>query len=149
MTNYSWHIPDPIAQPEFYADIPLKRLIAFGVDTALIVAICLLIVLFTAFTGLLIFPFLLLSVGFVYRVATIANHSATWGMRLVAIEFRTGSGEKFDLTLAFLHTLGLTISLTLPFLQVISVVLMLTGPRAQGLTDHILGTVALNRKAAS
>ena len=32
-------------------------------------------------------------------------------------------------------------------LQVISIVLMLTTPRAQGLTDHVLGTVALNRRA--
>jgi hypothetical protein len=32
-------------------------------------------------------------------------------------------------------------------LQVASVVLMLTSRRGQGLSDHVLGTVALNRRA--
>ncbi|SHL67981.1 RDD family protein [Roseovarius litoreus] len=149
MTEYSWHIPDPVTQPEFYRDVPLKRLIAWIVDTILILLICLAILPFTAFTGLLFFPALLLFVGFGYRVVTIARGSATWGMRLVAIEFRTLDGRRFDLTLAFLHTLGLTFSFALPFLQVISVVLMLTTARAQGLTDHVLGTVALNRRATN
>ncbi|MFA5539808.1 MAG: RDD family protein, partial [Gemmobacter sp.] len=31
--------------------------------------------------------------------------------------------------------------------QILSVGLMLTGARAQGLTDHLLGTAAINRPA--
>ena len=31
--------------------------------------------------------------------------------------------------------------------QIISIVLMLTSPRAQGLSDHVLGTAAVNRAA--
>ncbi|MEO1734456.1 MAG: RDD family protein, partial [Pseudomonadota bacterium] len=38
-------------------------------------------------------------------------------------------------------------SFAFPIVQVISVVLMLTNARAQGLTDHVLGTVALARRA--
>ena len=148
MTDTIWHLPDPDTQPEFYADVPTKRLIAFVVDTAVILVICLLIVPFTAFTGLLFFPVLMMVVGFAYRVVTIARSSATWWMRLTAIEFRSASGARFDLGLAFAHTLGLTISFALPILQVISVVLMLTGPRAQGLSDLVLGSVAINRRAA-
>ena len=34
-----------------------------------------------------------------------------------------------------------------PLLQVISIVLMLTRPRGEGLSDLVLGTVALNRRA--
>lgn len=147
MSEYSWHIPDPVTQPEFYADVTSKRLLAWLVDTVLIVLICLLILPFTAFTGLFFFPFLMLVVGFAYRVATIARGSATWGMRLVAIEFRRLDGQRFDLTMAFLHTLGYTVSIGMPLLQVISIVLMLTTERAQGLSDHVLGTVALNRRA--
>jgi uncharacterized RDD family membrane protein YckC len=147
MTDYSWHIPDPATQPEFYADIPLKRLIAWGVDTALILVICLLILPFTAFTALFFLPFFYLVVGFAYRVVTLARGSATWGMRLVAIEFRRMDGQRFDLGTAFLHTAGFTLSTVAFLFQAISIVLMLTGPRAQGLTDHILGTVALNRRA--
>jgi hypothetical protein len=68
-------------------------------------------------------------------------------MRLVAIEFRRMDGQRFDLGTAFLHTAGFTLSTVAFLFQAISIVLMLTGPRAQGLTAHILGTVALNRRA--
>ena len=149
MTEYSWHLPDPVTQPEFYSDVPAKRLLAWVVDTVLIVLICLLIVPFTAFTGLFFFPFLLLVVGFAYRVVTIARGSATWGMRLVSLEFRKLDGQRFDLSMALLHTLGLTISFGFPILQVISIVLMLTTERGQGLSDHVLCTVALNRRATA
>lgn len=148
MTEYSWHIPDPDTQPEFYSDVPTKRLIAWLIDTVVIIVICLLIVPFTAFTGLLFFPVMMLVVGFAYRVVTIAQGSATWGMRLAAIEFRTRDGQMFDLQMAFLHTLGFSISCAFVVLQILSIILMLTTARAQGLTDHILGTVAINRRAA-
>jgi len=147
MSDYTWHIPDPATQPEFYADVATKRLIAWVIDTVLVALICLLIVPFTAFTGLFFFPLLMLTVGFAYRVVTLARGSATWGMRLVAIEFRTLSGQRFDLPFAFLHTLGFTLSCIFVVVQVASVVFMLTTPRAQGVSDHILGTVALNRRA--
>ncbi len=149
MTYHPLPLPDPVTQPEFYADVPMKRLLAWLVDTVLIALICLLILPFTAFTGLFFFPLLMLVVGFAYRVVTIANRSATWGMRLMAIEFRTAQGERFGLGLATVHTLGTSFSFALPVLQIISVVLMLTTARGQGLTDHVLGSVALNRAAAA
>lgn len=149
MSYQPLHLPDPVTQPEFYADVPMKRLLAWLVDTVLIALICLLILPFTAFTGLFFFPLLMLMVGFAYRVITITNRSATWGMRLMAIEFRTAQGERFGLGLATAHTLGTSFSFALPVLQVISVVLMMTTARGQGLTDHLLGSVALNRAAAA
>ncbi|MEM9552331.1 MAG: RDD family protein [Pseudomonadota bacterium] len=142
------HLPDPETQPQFYAGVPTKRLVAWLVDTVLIVVLCLVILPFTAFTGIFFFPFLVLVVGFAYRVVTLANGSATWGMRFAAIELRAADGSRFDLALAFWHTLGYTVSVSIPILQVISIVLMLTGDRGQGLTDNLLGTVALGRKAA-
>ncbi|MHC9237860.1 RDD family protein [Pseudooceanicola sp. 502str34] len=145
----SWTLPDPDTQPDFYSDTPVKRLIAWLVDTVLIALICVLILPFTAFTGLFFFPFLMLVVGFFYRWFTIASRSSTWGMRLMAVEFRRGDGQLFDAGTAFLHTLGLTISFALPVLQLISVAMMLFSPRRQGLTDHMLGTVAVNRRAVS
>ncbi|WP_299842871.1 RDD family protein [uncultured Roseovarius sp.] len=149
MTDTTWHIPDPLSQPDFYADVPTKRLIAWVVDTVVITGVCLLILPFTAFTGLFFFPFLFLCVSFIYRVITIAGNSATWGMRLTAIEFRTGQGRRFDLSMAFLHTLGYSISWALFIFQIASIVLMLTTARGQGLSDHMLGTVAINRRARS
>ena len=148
MTPFTAHLPDPEMQAEFYADVPMKRLLAWLADTVLIAVISLLIVPFTAFTGLFFFPLLMLAVGFIYRVITITNRSATWGMRLMAIELRASNGERFGLGLATLHTLGLSVSFAMPLLQLISIVLMLTTARKQGLTDHLLGTVMLNRAAA-
>ncbi|MBY6137987.1 RDD family protein [Leisingera daeponensis] len=139
-------LPDPDYQAEFYASVPAKRLIAWIIDSILIFALSAGAVVLTAFTGLLIWPLLYLAVGFAYRTVTIANGSATWGMRFAGIELRDGEGRRMDSGMAALHTAGYTLSLALPVLQVISVILMLTSSRGQGLTDHFLGTVMLNRR---
>lgn len=138
--------PDPEIQPQFYASVPSKRLVAWIFDMILIFVICLIILPFTAFTGLFFFPFLMLVAGFLYRVATLAGGSATWGMRLMSLEIRQGDDRPLDGLTAFLHTLGYSVSLAIPILQLISVVLMLTSARKQGLTDMVLGTVALNKR---
>ncbi|QAX29256.1 RDD family protein [Leisingera sp. NJS204] len=139
-------LPDPDYQAEFYTSVPAKRLIAWIIDSILIFAISAAAVVLTAFTGLLIWPLLYLAAGFAYRTVTIANGSATWGMRFAGIELRDGSGQRLDSSLAALHTAGYSLSLALPVLQVISVILMLTSSRGQGLTDHFLGTAMLNRR---
>lgn len=149
MQEQSWHIPDPLTQPEFYSDVAVKRLIAWVIDMVATVALCLVVIFFTAFMGAIFFPLLLVTVGFAYRAVTLSRRSATWGMRVMAIEFRTLSGEHFDRTLAVLHTLGLTVSFAFPVLQMFSIFMMLTSVRGQGLTDRVLGTVALNRAAAA
>ncbi len=142
-----FNIPDPDRQPEFYESVPAKRLLAWVIDTVLTVAICILILPFTAFTGLFFFPLLIAVVGFIYRVLTLAAGSATWGMRLVAIELRDRDGARLDPGTALAHTIGYTVSFMMPVLQLISVVMMATGRRGQGLSDMVLGTVALNRRA--
>lgn len=149
MTHDDWHIPDPVVQPEFYRDVPAKRFLAWVVDTIVILAICVAILPFTAFTGVFFFPFLIGTVNLAYRIVTIARGSATWGMWLMAIEFRTLSGRRFSLGMATLHTLAFTFCFTIFPVQVVSIVLMLTGARAQGLGDHLLGTIAINRRAAT
>jgi len=139
-------LPDPFNQPQFYASVPSKRLIAWILDLVLIVGACVVALPFTAFLGLFFWPVMLLVVGFAYRVVTLANGSATLGMRFAGIEFRDAHGARFDLSLALAHTLGYSVSMAFPILQVISIVLMLTGARGQGLTDVVLGSVALNRR---
>lgn len=142
-----WHLPDPHYQPAFYADVPLKRLLAFAIDTVILLLATLLLALIS-FGLVLIF---LLPVwwllNFAYRAVTLANGSATPGMRLLAIEFRTADGRRFDQTAALLHTAGFMLSFTFFPVQVVSMILMVTSPRAQGLTDHVLGSVAINRRA--
>jgi uncharacterized RDD family membrane protein YckC len=142
-----WGLPSPDQHPEFYAEIPAKRLIAFVVDTVLIGLITLAIVPFTAFTAIFYLPFLMLIVSLTYRTLTLAGGSATLGMRLAAIEMRTHRGERFDLATAAVHTVIYSVAFSMVLPQVISIVLMLTTARRQGLPDLALGTAALNRAA--
>lgn len=140
--------PDPGYQADFYADVPAKRLFAWLIDAAIILVLCLIALPFTAFLGLFFFPLLWLVLGFLYRWTTIASGSATWGMRLLAIEFRDASGRKFDATTALAHTMIYTVAMGTFFLQALSIALILMSERRQSLGDHLLGTVAINRPSA-
>lgn len=140
-----WGLPDPHSQSGFYENVPAKRLIAFVIDLVVAVILSALIVPFTAFTGIFFFPFLLAVVSFAYRIVTLARASATIGMRMMGIEFRTSKGERFDLGMAFLHTALFTVWSSMGVPQVVSVVLMLTTARKQSLSDLILGSAAINR----
>ena len=90
-------------------------------------------------------PGLMLVMGFFYRWFTLAGGSSTWGMRLMSIELREADGGRFSGSAAFWHAAGYTFSILVPPLQLISVLLMLVTSRGQGLTDHLLGTTAINR----
>ena len=140
-------LPHPTYQAEFYQDVPMKRLIAWGIDTVLIFVLSILLAVMTLGIAFFAFFGLFFLVGFAYRVATLANGSATLGMRLMAIELRDSHGDRFDLGTAFLHTLGYSISWAIFPIQLLSMVLMVTTVQKQGLTDLILSTVALNRAA--
>jgi uncharacterized RDD family membrane protein YckC len=140
-------LPDPVREHAFYDGVTTKRGLAWVVDVILIAVLCALVLPFTAFTGIFFFPALMLIVGFFYRWSTISGRSATWGMRLMAIELRNLRGERFSSSEAFWHTAGYTISVVTFPLQLISVAMMLVTARSQGLTDHLMGTTAMNRPA--
>lgn len=140
-------LPDPDRQAEFYADVPIKRALAWVVDAIVIAIITMIVVPFTLFLSLFFLPALYLTISFLYRTISLARHSATPGMRLMAIEFRDRTGAKFDLGTAFLHTLGYTLTISTLLPQLLSMGLMLTTARGQGLTDLVLGTVAINKPA--
>ncbi|ATG39923.1 RDD family protein [Phaeobacter piscinae] len=139
-------LPDPDYQADFYQFVASKRLFAWLIDSVLITLLASVAVVFTAFTGLFIWPLLYLVIGFIYRAVTIAAGSATWGMVIAGIELRDLSGRKLDGQGALLHTVGYSISMAFPVLQVISILMMLMTARGQGLTDAVLGTVMLNRR---
>ncbi|AHD09148.1 MULTISPECIES: RDD family protein [Phaeobacter] len=139
-------LPDPDYQADFYQFVASKRLFAWLIDSVLITLLASVAVVFTAFTGLFIWPLLYLVIGFIYRAVTIAAGSATWGMVIAGIELRDLSGRKLDGQGALLHTAGYSISMAFPVLQVISILMMLMSARGQGLTDAVLGTVMLNRR---
>lgn len=140
-------LPDPDSQPEFYTDVTMKRFLAWLVDVALITVITALIVPFTAFTALFFLPMLYLVVSFFYRALSLTRSSATPGMRVLAIRMLRHDGAPLDPGTALVHTLLYAVSMSMALPQVISVFLMLTTPRAQGLSDHFLGTAVVNRTA--
>lgn len=140
-----WGLPDPVAQSGFYDAVPTKRLIAFVIDLFISAVLAAIILPLTAFLGLFFFPIIVAVIGFAYRVVTIANGSATLGMRMMGIEFRTKTGEKFDLGLAILHTGLFYAACSITIAQVASVVLILTTARKQSLSDIIIGSAVINR----
>ena len=139
--------PDPERHAAFYSGVPAKRAMAWIIDTIFVTLIVVLIALITALTALFILPLVWLSVGFLYRWVTISGRSATWGMRLMSIELLDRYGQRFDAATAFLHTLGYSLSMAFVLPQILSVGLMLVSRRGQGLTDMVLGSVAINSRA--
>ncbi|MCR8825554.1 RDD family protein [Pseudosulfitobacter koreensis] len=138
---------DPLADPKFYRDVTTKRFMAWIVDTILVLVLAVIIVPFTAFTGLFFFPALYAVIDFAYRTITIANRSSTLGMRLAAIELRDATGARLDLGQALLHTTGYYVSWAVFPLQLLSVIFMCAASRGQSLTDLVLGTAAMNRRS--
>jgi uncharacterized RDD family membrane protein YckC len=116
------------------------------IDMVIIGVLSALVLPFTAFTGVFFFPFLMIVTGFLYRWGSIAAASATWGMAIMGIRLEDSRAQNLSGSLAFLHTLGYSISVAVAPLQLISVVLMLVTARGQGLTDLFLGTQAVNAR---
>lgn len=146
MQNYS-STQDSGYAAHLYAGVPLRRGIAWVIDTVLIAVLSALVLPFTAFTGIFFFPLMMLVIGFFYRWGTIASGSATWGMRAMGIHLQDAEGYALGAGLGFLHTLGYTVSVAIAPLQLISVIMMLVTARGQGLTDLVLGTEAVNTSA--
>ena len=141
------NLPDPDRHADFYAGVTTKRGLAWLADILLIFVVTMVIVPLTAFTALFFYPLLFMAVGFVYRWWTLSHGSATWGMRLFGIEFLNRHGQRLDGGEALLHVVGYMLSIGTLLVQLLSIGLMLTTKRGQGLTDLVLGTVAVNRVA--
>ncbi|MCV6597083.1 MAG: RDD family protein [Mangrovicoccus sp.] len=144
-TSPLWGLPDPDTAPEFYDDVVLKRLFAWIADSLAILALSILVLPFTAFTGIFFFAAIYMVLGVIYRIVTLTRYSATPGMLLTSIEIRRSDGGRMDATLATLHTLLFTFFSTFFLLQAVSIILMLINDRRQGLHDMLLGTAAVNK----
>ncbi len=147
--SFDTHLPDPDRDAQFYAGVPVKRLIAWFVDFLVIAVLstimATIIGLLTLGFGFLLFPAVALAVAFLYRTLTIAGASSTWGMRLMGIEFRTRTGDRFDLGHAAFHTL-IFMLLMASFLGWIATVFCIMATRYhQGIPDLILGSTAINQ----
>lgn len=140
-------LPDPAFKPEFYADVTVKRALAWVVDTAIIAMMCIPVIILTGFLALFVIVPVFMVISFIYRTVTLGSGSATWGMRFFSVEIRNHDGTKLTMTQGFLHTLGYSLSISMLIVQLISIGLMFTTARGQGLTDMVLGTVGINKAA--
>ena len=141
-------LPDPARHAAFYEGVASKRAFAWVIDSIITGFAAVMILPFTAFVAILIFPLLFGTVNLAYRSVTLANFSATPGMWLLGIEFRQSDGRRFDAPTAILHTLGTMFTWTTVLPQIGSAALMAMSPRGQGLTDLVLGTVVIRRPGA-
>ncbi|PZQ49898.1 MAG: hypothetical protein DI556_10625 [Rhodovulum sulfidophilum] len=145
-------LPDPELDPQFYSGVPGRRFAAWLIDVAIIlcvgVPLAVLFGLFTLGLGFAIFPLIVAGVGFAYRVGTISDRSATWGMRIMGIEFRRADGARFDFLTALAHVAIYTLSMAFFIAQLVSCVAMLGTRYGQGVPDMVLRTTAINRPVA-
>ena len=142
-------IPDPHSDPQFYEGVPLRRFVAFWIDTGVILVLWVVggtaLAVVTFGLGVALIPLLLVATAFLYRWILLAQTSATLGMRLTGIEIRDASGNRVTPPLAALHTVGFMISLGFLPLAIIGWILMANSPTRQTLHDIVFGTVAINR----
>ena len=142
-------LPDPDLDRQFYDGVTSKRLVAWVIDVLVVAVFSILATLFVAiFTlgiGFFLLPPIWLTASFVYRTLTIANRSATWGMRLMGIELRDRSGDRFDTMHAAIHTGIFMVSMASLIGWLVSVLMMVGSRLGQGLPDMILGSTAINR----
>jgi uncharacterized RDD family membrane protein YckC len=138
-------IPYPHSHPEFYESVTTKRFFAWLIDSIIVLGILIITSPFTFFVSLFLFPFFYAAIDFVYRTATLSMGSATFGMRLMAVELRHESGHRLDFVASHFHTIGLYVSYAFVLVQIASIGMMVTRDDRKGLTDLVVGTVMVNR----
>ena len=138
-------IPYPHSHPEFYESVTTKRFFAWLIDSIIVLGILIITSPFTFFVSLFLFPFFYAAIDFVYRTATLSMGSATFGMRLMAVELRHESGHRLDFVTSLFHTIGLYVSYAFVLVQIASIGMMVTRDDRKGLTDLVVGTVMVNR----
>jgi len=138
-------LPHPDYDAVYYDGVPAKRFFAWLVDVLLITTATLVLGLLTLTALLWIWPIAYFVTSFFYRSLTIAQGSATFGMRLMNIELRNAAGARLTPQEAAFHTGTYLVASAFVIGQLISIFLIATGPRHQGLHDMLLGTAAINR----
>jgi uncharacterized RDD family membrane protein YckC len=141
-------LPDPERDRQFYEGVPSRRLVAWIVDVLAVIAMSIVVIpvvgLLTLGLAFFVAPLIFMALSFVYRTATLASRSATWGMRLMGIELRRADGTRFDLAYAAAHTALYTACIAMTPLQVGSIVTVLATRYQQTLPDLVLRTTAIN-----
>ena len=152
------HAYDPVANPELFEGVLLRRVAAFIIDL-IVIAIPLVLATIVIFVfGLLTLGlgwalFWLLSPGsviwalFYYGLTLGSPASATLGMRAMGIEMRTWYGGPLYFVLGAVHAVvfWVSVSVLTPFILIVG---LLNG-RKRLLHDMLVGTVLINNPARS
>jgi uncharacterized RDD family membrane protein YckC len=150
------HAYDPALDPELFAGVPARRVVAFAIDVAVILAPVALAFVCIILFGLVTFGFgwallWLLYPGtviwaLVYYGATFANPaSATIGMRLMGLEMRTWYGAPSYFLLGAVHAVAFYVSMSA--LSPLVLLVCLFNARQRLLHDIVLGTIVINSAA--
>jgi len=147
------HAYDPVQSPELFDGVLPRRVLAFAIDVAVILApvalAFVIIILFGLVTfglgwGLLalLYPGTVIWALAYYGLTLGSPSSATIGMRALEIEMRTWYGAPCYFLLGAIHPVLYWISVTM-----LSPFVLLIGPfnsRRRLLHDFVLGTVVIN-----
>jgi uncharacterized RDD family membrane protein YckC len=150
------HAYDPVANPELFQGVLLRRLVAFIIDL-----IVLAIPLIVTSIGIFVFGLITLGLGwalfwllspasviwalFYYGYTLGSGASATLGMRAMELEMRTWYGGPMYFLLGAVHAVvfWVTLSVLTPFILIIG----LFNGRKRLLHDMLVGTVLINTPA--
>ena len=142
--------PNALDAPELYDGIRIKRLIAYGIDLAIIVCLWLALWIFGSFFALitlgLLFPVLSLAaflLPFAYHTLTIGSASnATVGMRVMDLRVVAWNGQRPGYAQAALQTVLFIASVALTNFLILAVSFF--NPRGRCLHDLLAGTATVN-----
>ena len=129
----------------FFESVTKKRFFAWPIDSVIVLGILIITSPFKFFVLLFLFPFFYAAIDFIYRTATLSMGSATFGMRIMAIELRHESGHLLDFITSVLHTIGLHVSFAFVLVQLLSIGMMVMRDDRKSLTDMVIGTFMVNR----
>jgi len=152
---FAWRdaAPDPLDQPEYYEGVMLRRVLAHLFDLFLISLLVVALGTLCLALGLLSLGFLWIPLLVVAPTVTLAYdalqtggpHSATFGMRLFALEVRSWTGARPELAQALIRAAlfwGMSyMTATLLMWLVLGVALL--NPRRRCLHDYLSGTVVI------
>jgi uncharacterized RDD family membrane protein YckC len=150
------HAYDPVANPELFEGVVVRRSIAFLIDVVIIAIPVLLAALFIFVFGLitlglgwllfkLLWPATVIWAVVYYGLTFGSAASATIGMRIMDLEMRTWYGAPAYFVLGAVH--GVLYWVTMSFLTPLILLVAFFNARRRLLHDILVGTVVINAPA--
>jgi uncharacterized RDD family membrane protein YckC len=150
------HAYDPVANPELFEGVLVRRSIAFLIDVTIIAIPVLFAALFILVFGLvtlglgwalywLLWPATVIWAVVYYGLTFGSAASATIGMRIMELEMRTWYGAPAYFVLGAVH--GILYWVTISFLTPLILLVAFFNERRRLLHDMLVGTIVINAPA--